>query len=101
MTELADSEAEFVQFVCLTSAGTVPADLFQQSWLQVAEEIFSRGINTIILSEKIALSSDRSPFRFLLKNAWHSITAIKGIFPTGVPPPSSRGHIAVSQVFDL
>lgn len=101
MTELADSEAELVQFVCFTTAGTVPADLFHQSWLQVAEEIFARGINTIILSEKIGLDSDRSPHRFLLKNVWHSITAIKGTFPAGVSSPSSRRHIAVSQVLDL
>ncbi|XP_068717454.1 uncharacterized protein [Montipora capricornis] len=97
MEELPDSEAEFVQFVCFKTAGSVPADLFQQSWLSVAEECFSRGIKTIILSEKLPLSSDSSPSRFVAKNVWASLTAIKGSFSAGIPPPSSRGHIAVSQ----
>ena len=93
-----DTEADFVQFVCFRTAGPVPLDLFQQSWTPFAEELFARGIKTIILSEKLPLSGDLSPCKFIAKNYWASITAIKLSFEKGLPSPSSRGHITVSQV---
>ena len=99
MAESDDTEAEFVQFVYFKTAGQVPVDLFQHSWIPVAEEFFTRGINKIILSEKLPLSGDLSPCKFVSRNYWASLTAVKRTFPEGVPPPCSRGHITVSQVF--
>lgn len=93
-----DFEAVFVQFVCFKTAGLVPVDLFQHSWIPIAEECFARGINTIILSEKLPLNGYLSPYKFVSKNYWASLAAIKGIFSAGVPPPSSRGFITVHQV---
>ena len=98
---MADSdkpEDEFVQFVCFKTEGKFPVELFQNTWVPVSEKLFSRGIETVILSEKLVLSSDMSPYKFISKNCWASIEAIKGTFPRGVPPPSSRGNISVSQV---
>ena len=97
MTE-PETEAQFVQFVCFKAAGQVPADLFQHAWLSIAEECFARGNNKIILSEKLPLSGDSSPCQFISKHYWASLTAIKGTFSAGVPPPCTRGHITVSQV---
>lgn len=91
-------EDEFAQFVCFKTADKIPVDLFQNSWIPFAEKFFSRGINTIILSEKLPLSGDLSPYKFVAKNCWASTQAIKGTFPRGLPSPSSRGHISVSQV---
>lgn len=99
--EMADSdkpEDEFVQFVCFETEGRLPVELFQNTWIPVAEKFFSRGIDTVIVSEKLPLSSDLSPYKFISKNCWASIEAIKGTFPRGVPPPNSRGHISVTQV---
>lgn len=93
-----DTEAEFVQFVCFRTAGPVPVDLFQQSWIPFAEEFFARGIKTIILSEKLTLSGDLSPYKFIAKSYWASITAVKLTFEKGLPSPSSKGHITASQV---
>ena len=93
-----DTEAEFWQFVCFQTAGPVSADLFQQSWIPFAEEFFARGINRIILSEKLPLSGDLSPCKFIAKNYWASTQAIKQTFVTGLPPPSSKGHITACQV---
>lgn len=101
MAESDDKEAEFVQFVYFKTAGQVPVDLFQHSWIPVAEEFFTRGINKIILSEKLPLSGDLSPCKFVSRNYWASLTAVKGTFPGGLPPPCSRGHITVSQVLSL
>jgi len=95
---MADSgklEDEFVQFVCFKTEGRFPVDLFQNTWIPVAEKFFSRGINTVIFSEKLVLSSDLSPYKFISKNCWE---CFKGTFPRGVPPPNSRGHISVTQV---
>ena len=100
---MADSdkpEDEFVQFVCFKIEGKLPVELFQNTWIPVAEKLFSRGINTVILSEKLPLRSDTSPYKFISKNCWESIEAIKGTFPGGVPPPNSRGNISVSQVIN-
>lgn len=100
MTDDSDKpEDKFAQFVCFKTADTIPVDLFQNSWIPFAEQFFSRGINTIIFSEKLPLSGDLSPYKFITKNCWASIQAIKGTFPRGLPSPSSRGHITVSQVF--
>lgn len=93
-----DTEADFVQFVCFRTVGPVPLDLFQQSWIPFAEELFARGIKTIILSEKLPLNGDFSPSKFIAKNYWASITAVKRTFEKGLPSPSSRGHITVFQV---
>ena len=93
-----DTEAEFVQFVCFRTTGPVPVDLFQQSWIPFAEEFFARGIKTIILSEKLTLSGDLSPYKFIAKSYWASITAVKLTFEKGLPSPSSKGHITASQV---
>ena len=101
MVESDDTEAEFVQFVNFKTAGLVPVDLFQHSWIPVAEEFCTRGINKIILSEKFPLGGDLSPWKFVSKNYWASLTAVKGTFPEGVPPPCSRGHITVSQVLSV
>ena len=99
MTDSDKPEDKFVQFVCFkTEAGELPVDLFQNTWIPVAEKFFSRGIDTVIFSEKLPQSSDLSPYRFVSKNCWASIEAIKGTFPKGLPSPNSRGHIAVSQV---
>ena len=89
---------EYVQFVCFKTAGNVPSELFQQSWIPIARSFIARGINTIILSEKVSLQSDLSPYRFVSKNWWESLTAVKLTFPQGLPPPSGRGHITASQV---
>ncbi|KAJ7384098.1 hypothetical protein OS493_023421 [Desmophyllum pertusum] len=97
MTDSDKTEDEFVQFVCFKTAGPVPVDLFQHSWIPAAEGLFTRGINTVIFSEKLPLSGDLGPYKFIAKNCWASIKAIKGTFPTGVPSPCSRGHITVSQ----
>lgn len=93
-----DTEAEFVQFVCFRTAEPVPVDLFQQSWLPFTEEFFARGIKTIILSEKLPLSGDLSPCKFIAKNYWASMSAVKLTFEKGLPSPSSKGHITASQV---
>ena len=93
-----DTEAEFAQFVCFRTAEPVPVDLFQQSWIPFAEEFFARGIKTIILSEKLPLSGDLSPCKFIAKSYWASITAVKLTFEKGLPSPSSKGHITASQV---
>ncbi|XP_073235588.1 uncharacterized protein [Porites lutea] len=92
-----DTEAEFVQFVCFRTDGPVPVDLFQQSWIPFAEEFFARGIKTMILSEKLPLSGDLSPYKFIAKSYWASITAVKLTFEKGLPSPSSKGHITASQ----
>ncbi|KAL9966443.1 hypothetical protein ACROYT_G024517 [Oculina patagonica] len=98
MTDDSDKpEDKFAQFVCFKTADSIPVDLFQNSWIPFAEQFFSRGINTIIFSEKLPLSGDLSPYKFIAKNCWASIQAIKGTFPRGLPSPSSRGHITVSQ----
>jgi len=91
-------EDEFVQFVCFKIEGKLPVELFQNTWIPVAEKLFSRGINTVILSEKLPFRSDTSPYKFISKNCWESIEAIKGTFPRGVPPPNSRGNVSVNQV---
>ena len=95
------TEDEFVQFVCFKSAGHVPVDLFQQSWISAAEDLFARGISKVIFSEKLALNGDLSPYKFISKNCWASLKAVKGTFANGLPSPCSRGHVTVSQVLLL
>lgn len=89
---------EIVQFVFFKTAGDIPVDLFQQSWIAAAEEFYARGVSKVIFSEKLALNGDLSPYRFISKNFWASLEAFNCSFPKGLPSPSSRGHVTVSQV---
>ncbi|RMX47574.1 hypothetical protein pdam_00019004 [Pocillopora damicornis] len=88
---------EIVQFVFFKTAGDIPVDLFQQSWIAAAEEFYARGVSKVIFSEKLALNGDLSPYRFISKNFWASLEAFNCSFPKGLPSPSSRGHVTVSQ----
>ncbi|XP_048579479.1 uncharacterized protein LOC116616096 [Nematostella vectensis] len=87
----------FAQFVFFKTAGNVPAELFQQSWIPIAKGFLARGITNIILSARVGPQSDLSKFTFVSKNWWDSVTAIKGTFPKGLPGPSKKGNINVSQ----
>ena len=94
---MATTEGEFVQFVCFKTAGSVPVELFHESWIPIAQSFIARGINTVILSQNVGFV-DLCPYTFVSKNLWDSIGAIKSTFPGGLPPPAGRGHITVNQV---
>lgn len=98
-----ESRDEVVQFVRFKTADHIPVDLFQQSWIAAAEEFYARGVSKVIFSEKQALNGDLNPYKFISKNFWPSPEAVKCSFPGGLPSPSSRGHVTVSQagVFKL
>lgn len=86
------------QFVTFSTAGNIPSELFQQSWIPQAKGLAIRGIGNIILSEKIVVPGEFNPYKFVSKNWWDSVKAVKITFPNGLPGPSTRGHITVSQV---
>ena len=89
---------EYVQFVFFKTAGSIPVELFHESWIPIAQQSFAvRGINMVILSQNVGFL-DLCPYTFVSKNIWDSLGAIKCTFPTGLPPPASRGHITVNQV---
>jgi hypothetical protein len=93
-----DSKELYAQFVSFSTAGNIPSELFQQSWIPQAKGLFVRGIGTIILSEKIIVPGEFNPYKFVSKNWWDSVKAVETTFPNGLPGPATRGHITVSQV---
>lgn len=88
----------FAQIVTFNTAGGLPSDLLQQTWVPLGKSFHVRGIKNIVISERLHIPGEFNPYKCVTKHWWDSKKAVEIIFPNGVPVPATRGHITVSNV---
>lgn len=91
----------YAQFVTFNTAGSLSSEIFQYAWIPLGKGLHDRGIENVIVSQKMNVPGEFNPYRCISKNWWDSKKALEIMFPDGVPVPATRGHITVSNVSRL
>lgn len=92
---------QWVQFICFKTRITIGEELFQETWIPLAKALQARGINSVVLSQKVNAKDDTNSFILICKTWWDAIKAIRTAFPTGFHAASlntPRAAISTSQV---
>jgi asparagine N-glycosylation enzyme membrane subunit Stt3 len=80
---------QWVQFICFKTRITIGEELFQETWIPLAKALQARGINSVVLSQKVNAKDDSNDFVLISKTWWDAINAIQGAFPDGLRAASS------------
>ena len=92
---------QWVQFICFRTRLTIGEELFQETWIPLAKALQARGINSVVLSQKVNAKDDSNDFVLISKIWWDAIKAIQGAFPDGLHAASlsrPRVNISTAQV---
>ncbi|XP_046846914.1 uncharacterized protein LOC124440562 [Xenia sp. Carnegie-2017] len=80
---------QWAQFVFFKTRMTISDDIFQETWIPQAKALKARGINSIILSQKINAKNDMTDIVFMSKTWWDALSAFQKSFPQGCDTPPS------------
>ena len=92
---------QWVQFICFKTRIAINEELIQETWIPLARGLQARGINSIVLSQKVNAKDDSNDFVLISKTWWDAVNAIRGAFPDGLQVASSsepRAAISTAQV---
>ena len=90
---------QWVQFICFNLRVTIGEELFQETWIPLAKALQARGINSVVLSQKVNVKDDSKDSVLISKTWWDAINAIQAAFPGGLQAASiNRSRDAISTV---
>jgi hypothetical protein len=92
---------QWAQFICFKLRVTIGEELFQETWIPRAKALQARGINSVVLSQKVNAKDDSNDSVLISKTWWNAVNAIQAAFPRGLHAASMNGPrdaISTAQV---